>query len=81
MSVPAARRPAWERMVRFFAGASLSGALPRRIYDDVRRQQFRAEILIAVVQLAIVAFFSVMYFVVPATFAPGAPVRATPLGL
>ena len=81
MSAPAARRRALDRIVGFFAGASLSGALPHRIYADVRRQQFRAEILIAIVQLAIVAFFSVMYFAVPATFAPGAPVRATPLGL
>jgi adenylate cyclase len=81
MSASTARHPAFDRITRFFGGASLSKALPQRIYADIRNQQFRAEILIAVVQLAIVAFFSVMYFVVPATFAPGAPVRATPLGL
>ncbi len=81
MSASAAGHAAFERISGFFGGASLSRALPQRIYADIRKQQFRAEILIAVVQLAIVALFAVMYFAVPASFAPGAPVRATPLGL
>lgn len=66
---------------QLFGGTSLSKALPQRIYDDIRRQQFRAEIVVAIVQLAIVAFLAVLYVAIPATYAPGAPVRATPLGL
>jgi hypothetical protein len=44
MSASAARHPAFDRITRFFGGASLSKALPQRIYADIRKQQFRAEI-------------------------------------
>jgi len=65
----------------YFRSASFDKALPQRIYIDISKQQFRAEIMVAIVQLAIVAVFAIMYFATPASFAPDAPVRATPLGL
>lgn len=66
---------------RFFGGANFTRALPERIHADIRKQQYRAEIVVALVQLAIIVVFAVMYLATPASFAPGAPVRATPLGL
>ena len=65
----------------FFAGAGFAKALPARIAADIGRQQFRSEIMVGVVQLAVVAVFYLLYVVTPASFTPDAPVRATPLGL
>src|SRR5687768_4715773 len=81
MSAASRRRPRIGWITSFFGGTSFSRALPQRIYADIRQQQFRAEIMVAIVQLAIVVLFTVMYVAIPASFAPGAPVRATPLGL
>ena len=65
----------------FFAGAGFAKALPARIAADIGRQQFRSEIMVGVVQLAVVTVFYLLYVVTPASFTPDAPVRATPLGL
>lgn len=81
MSVVSGGRRTFGGFASFLAGADSGRALPERISAGIRKQQFRAEILVAIVQLAIVALFAVMYVAVPATYAPGAPVRATPLGL
>jgi adenylate cyclase len=64
-----------------FGSGSFDKALPKRIHDDIYHQQFRAEILVAIVQLIVVAVFAIMYLATPSSFAPDAPVRATPLGL
>ncbi len=81
MNADKSERRGWGWIRGFFGGADFAAALPERINAGIRRQQFRAEIMVAVVQLAIVAVFFAMYVAVPASFAPGAPVRATPLGL
>src|SRR5258706_6711487 len=65
----------------FFESANFTQALPARIAADIARQQFKSEIMVGIVQLAVVAVFFVLYFATPASFTPDAPVRATPLGL
>lgn len=81
MTAISARHRGFGWIERFFGGANFTRALPERIHADIRKQQYRAEIVVALVQLAIIVVFAVMYLATPASFAPGAPVRATPLGL
>ncbi len=65
----------------FFESANFSKALPARIAADIANQQFKSEIMVGVVQLAVVAMFYALYVFTPVSFTPDAPVRATPLGL
>ena len=71
----------WRWVGEFFEGASFARALPARIAADIGRQQFKSEIMIGIVQLAVVGVLYTLYFVTPESFTPDAPVRATPLGL
>jgi adenylate cyclase len=57
------------------------GALPLRVQREFEREQFRAELLVTVVQLVLVALLALVYRAAPQGFAPGAPVEAAPLGL
>jgi adenylate cyclase len=71
----------WNWFGEFFEDASFARALPARIAADIGRQQFKSEIMIGVVQLAVVGVLYTLYLFTPESFAPDAPVRATPLGL
>jgi len=75
------RRRAWRWTGGFFEDASFGRALPERIHADIREQQFRSEIMVGIVQCAILVAFSLLYVFTPSSFTPDAPVRATPLGL
>ena len=55
--------------------------LPQRILGDISKQQFQSEILVAIVQLIILALFYVLYLSTPVSFSPDAPIHATSLGL
>jgi len=67
----------------FFAGAvSPHGApLPRRVQREFEREQFRGELLVTGVQLALVVLLAGLYASAPAGFSPDAPIEAVPLGL
>jgi adenylate cyclase len=71
----------WRWVGEFFEDASFARALPARIAADIGRQQFKAEIMIGIVQLAVVAVLYLLYSLTPESFTPDASVRATPLGL
>ncbi|WP_284617222.1 adenylate/guanylate cyclase domain-containing protein [Aquabacterium humicola] len=62
-------------------GAAPAAALPRRVQQEVEREQFRAELLVTVVQLLLVGLLALLYRAVPQGFSPGAPIEAAPLGL
>jgi len=55
--------------------------VPMRVQRDLEQEQYRSELLVTVVQLAIAALLAVLYASVPPGFSPDAPVRAAPLGL
>ncbi len=55
--------------------------LPTRVRRAFEREQYRAELLVTVVQLAIAALLAVLYAGTPPGFSPDAPVQAAPLGL
>lgn len=55
--------------------------LPERIRREFERAQFRSELLVTAVQLAIAAVLALLYAATPRGFAPDAPVEAAPLGL
>jgi adenylate cyclase len=67
----------------FFAGAvSAHGApLPQRVQREFEREQFRGELLVTGVQLALVVLLAGLYASAPAGFSPDAPIEAVPLGL
>ncbi|MCK0509448.1 adenylate/guanylate cyclase domain-containing protein [Aromatoleum anaerobium] len=58
-----------------------SAALPARVRDAIAREQYRSELLVTAVQLAIAALLALLYAGTPRGFAPDAPVEAAPLGL
>src|SRR5262245_49020368 len=58
-----------------------AGPLPIRVQRELEREQFRAELLVTVVQLLLVAVLATLYAATPEGFSPGAPVEAAPLGL
>jgi adenylate cyclase len=55
--------------------------LPQRVQRELAHEQFRAELLVAGVQLVLVVLLAVLYASAPAGFAPDAPIQAAPLGL
>ncbi len=77
-AAPLARLRDW-----LLAGAAPSGReqWPQRVRRAFEQQQFRGEMLVAAVQLLIVALLALLYASTPEGFAPGAPVEAAPLGL
>lgn len=56
-------------------------ALPARVRQALQAEQFRAEVLVAGVQLLLVGLLAALVGVAPPGFAPDAPVQAAPLGL
>ena len=56
-------------------------SLPSRVRRAVEREQYRAELLVTAVQLAIGLLLALLYAGSPPGFSPDAPVRAGPLGL
>lgn len=56
-------------------------ALPARVRSQFERAQFRSELLVTAVQLALAALLALLYAGTPPGFAPDAPVEAAPLGL
>jgi adenylate cyclase len=55
--------------------------LPARVRREFERAQYRSELLVTAVQLAIAALLALLYAASPRGFAPDAPVEAAPLGL
>ena len=55
--------------------------LPARVRREFEREQYRSELLVTAVQLAIAALLALLYAGAPHGFAPDAPVEAAPLGL
>lgn len=74
----AATSPRWRVWLLLDA---LDDALPARVRRQLQAEQFRAELLVAVVQLLLLALLSALVGVTPPGYAPDAPVRAAPLGL
>lgn len=60
---------------------ALDHALPVRVRRQWQAEQFRSELLVAFVQLLLVALLAALVGVTPPGYAPDAPVRAAPLGL
>jgi len=63
------------------ASAARGSPLPQRVQRELEHEQFRAELLVASVQLVLVVLLAVLYESAPAGFAPDAPIQAAPLGL
>ena len=86
---PAAQRASagWHAWLGAFLGGPArpgrAGApqLPARVQREVERAQYRSELLVTAVQLAIVALLALLYAGTPHGFAPDAPVEVAPLGL
>jgi adenylate cyclase len=55
--------------------------LPVRVLKALAQEQYRAELLVTTVQLAIAAILAVLYASTPPGFSPDAPIQAAPLGL
>ncbi|MBL8473107.1 MAG: adenylate/guanylate cyclase domain-containing protein [Rhodocyclaceae bacterium] len=55
--------------------------LPARVRREFEQEQYRSEILVTCVQLAIAALLAQLYASAPAGFSPDAPIEAAPLGL
>ncbi|MCB1907542.1 MAG: hypothetical protein KDH15_09255, partial [Rhodocyclaceae bacterium] len=68
---------------RFAATSSATPAmvLPSRVRRAFEYEQYRAELLVTAVQLAIVVLLALLYAGSPPGFSPDAPVQAGPLGL
>lgn len=56
-------------------------AWPARVLREVEREQFRGELLVTAVQLALVVLLATLYASTPPGFSPDAPIEAAPLGL
>jgi adenylate cyclase len=54
---------------------------PTRVRRALEQEQYRSELLVTVVQLAIAAMLAALYAGAPPGFSPDAPVKAAPLGL
>ena len=54
---------------------------PKRIQADFAELQHKSEMLVALVQLGVLAFLVMLYVLSPSGHAPDAPVRSAPLGL
>lgn len=63
------------------AGRPARPRWPARVRREFEREQFRGELMVTVVQLALVAVLAVLYHSTPPGFSPGAPIEAPPLGL
>jgi adenylate cyclase len=63
------------------APAAAGPPLPQRVQRELEHEQFRAELLVASVQLVLIVLLGVLYESAPAGFAPDAPIQAAPLGL
>ncbi|MDZ5459002.1 adenylate/guanylate cyclase domain-containing protein [Azohydromonas lata] len=74
----AATSPRWRAWLLLDA---LDDALPARVRQQLQAEQFRAELLVAAVQLLLLVLLSALVGVTPPGYAPDAPVRAAPLGL
>jgi adenylate cyclase len=55
--------------------------VPMRVRREFEREQYRSELLVTTVQLAIAALLAILYAATPPGFAPDAPIEAVPLGL
>ncbi|MBL8448169.1 MAG: adenylate/guanylate cyclase domain-containing protein [Zoogloeaceae bacterium] len=55
--------------------------LPARVLKALEREQYRAELLVTFVQLAIVVLLALFYVGSPPGFSPDTPIEAAPLGL
>lgn len=60
---------------------SRATALPPRVQQAFEWAQYRSEILVTAVQLALAVLLALVYAAAPRGFAPDAPVEAAPLGL
>lgn len=58
-----------------------AATLPPRVRQALAAEQFRAELLVAGVQLLLLALLGALVGIAPPGYAPDAPVRAAPLGL
>lgn len=67
----------WRAWIR----GGTDGALPPRVRAQLAQEQFRAEVLVAGVQLLLLALLAALVGAAPPGFAPDAPVQAAPLGL
>ncbi len=55
--------------------------VPMRVRREFEREQYRSELLVTTVQLAIAALLALLYASTPPGFSPDAPIEAVPLGL
>ena len=53
-------------------------ALPQRLRSSIRDQQERSEVLISIIQLAIVSIFGLLYAIAPKTFSQDAEFAPVP---
>lgn len=61
--------------------AKMIPLLPLRIREQIRALQYKSELLVAAVQLAVIALLVVVNYSTPKGYSPGAPVHSAELGL
>src|SRR5574338_86022 len=66
---------------RPFARQPAGPSLPVRVLKALEQEQYRAELLVTAVQLALALILAILYASTPPGFSPDAPVEAAPLGL
>ncbi len=71
----------FEKVRNTLLGKPIDGQLPDRVRKAIRRQQDQSEILIAWVQLALVALFCVLYALSPKTFSSDVMFAPVPYAL
>lgn len=73
---------AWRQALPAWLGERRAAPeLPARVRREFEREQYRSELLVTAVQLAIAALLALLYGATAHGFAPDAPVEAVPLGL
>ncbi len=68
----------WQKFISAFAMGSLHRHLPARVQIAIQRQQESSEIVISVIQLAVVTAFVTLYTISPKTFPPEVEFKPVP---
>ncbi|TFW32938.1 adenylate/guanylate cyclase domain-containing protein [Massilia horti] len=71
----------WKQLVELILPARRGIRAPLRVQRELEREQYRSELLVTVVQLAIVGTLAALHAGAPPDFSPDAPIMAAPLGL
>jgi adenylate cyclase len=70
--------PRYERWLRFVVGPPVPARIPERVGQAIRQEQDSSEILVSLIQLALVAVFAILYTLAPKAFPADVPFEPVP---